>query len=280
MSYCPAPRWKQTADFTTGNKVQSEPHFLTRCASVKGTCEAGQVQRQTPGDARAVARATSPATAAARPPVTSPEVGAVTPRRPSHSRRAPEAKRKWTCTRFRARAPFLAAAGSHELRSAGTMSYDYHQSWGRDGGPRSSGGGYGGGHGGSRGPGGGGGGGGGGRGGRGRHPGHLKGREIGLWYAKKQGQKNKEAERQEVTLRLGRAHGGTGPTLGPPPPPPLASGCFVVSAPAPRCRRGLPVRRLRGGSCTAGAAARTAASSIIGLRRIKAAKAPLALVGR
>uniref|UniRef100_A0A8C0JVY1 RNA helicase n=1 Tax=Canis lupus dingo TaxID=286419 RepID=A0A8C0JVY1_CANLU len=51
-------------------------------------------------------------------------------------------------------------------------------------------------HGGSRGPGGGGGGGGG-RGGRGRHPGHLKGREIGLWYAKKQGQKNKEAERQE-----------------------------------------------------------------------------------
>lgn len=44
---------------------------------------------------------------------------------------------------------------------------------------------------------GGGGGGGGGRGGRGRHPGHLKGREIGLWYAKKQGQKNKEAERQE-----------------------------------------------------------------------------------
>nr|6Q6R_E Chain E, ATP-dependent DNA/RNA helicase DHX36 [Homo sapiens]6Q6R_F Chain F, ATP-dependent DNA/RNA helicase DHX36 [Homo sapiens]6Q6R_G Chain G, ATP-dependent DNA/RNA helicase DHX36 [Homo sapiens]6Q6R_H Chain H, ATP-dependent DNA/RNA helicase DHX36 [Homo sapiens] len=29
------------------------------------------------------------------------------------------------------------------------------------------------------------------------HPGHLKGREIGMWYAKKQGQKNKEAERQE-----------------------------------------------------------------------------------
>uniref|UniRef100_A0AAA9S1G7 ATP-dependent DNA/RNA helicase DHX36 n=2 Tax=Bos TaxID=9903 RepID=A0AAA9S1G7_BOVIN len=84
------------------------------------------------------------------------------------------------------------------------MSYDYHQNWGRDGGPRSSGGGYGGsyggshggGHGGNRGSGGGGGGGGG-RGGRGRHPGHLKGREIGLWYAKKQGQKNKEAERQE-----------------------------------------------------------------------------------
>ncbi|XP_021572161.1 ATP-dependent RNA helicase DHX36 isoform X2 [Carlito syrichta] len=78
------------------------------------------------------------------------------------------------------------------------MSYDYHQNWGRDGGPRSSGGAYGGGHGGSRASGGGsGGGGGGGRGGRGRHPGHLKGREIGLWYAKKQGQKNKEAERQE-----------------------------------------------------------------------------------
>ncbi|XP_029423024.1 ATP-dependent DNA/RNA helicase DHX36 isoform X5 [Nannospalax galili] len=77
------------------------------------------------------------------------------------------------------------------------MSYDYHQSWGRDAGPRGSGGGYGGGRGGSRGSGGGGGGGGGGRGGRGRHPGHLKGREIGLWYAKKQTQKNKDAERQE-----------------------------------------------------------------------------------
>uniref|UniRef100_G1QU59 ATP-dependent DNA/RNA helicase DHX36 n=2 Tax=Nomascus leucogenys TaxID=61853 RepID=G1QU59_NOMLE len=82
------------------------------------------------------------------------------------------------------------------------MSYDYHQNWGRDGGPRSSGGGYGGGPaggpGGNRGcGGGGGGGGGGGRGGRGRHPGHLKGREIGMWYAKKQGQKNKEADRQE-----------------------------------------------------------------------------------
>ncbi|XP_040830767.1 ATP-dependent DNA/RNA helicase DHX36 isoform X2 [Ochotona curzoniae] len=69
------------------------------------------------------------------------------------------------------------------------MSYDYHQNRGRDGGPRSSGGGHGGGR--------GGGGGGGGRGGRGRHPGHLKGREIGLWYAKKQTQKNKDAERQE-----------------------------------------------------------------------------------
>nr|XP_013015098.1 ATP-dependent RNA helicase DHX36 [Cavia porcellus] len=76
------------------------------------------------------------------------------------------------------------------------MSYDYHQNWGRDGGSRSTSGGSGGGHGGSRGTGGGGGGGGG-RGGRGRHPGHLKGREIGLWYAKKQTQKNKEAERKE-----------------------------------------------------------------------------------
>uniref|UniRef100_A0A8D2B5Y0 ATP-dependent DNA/RNA helicase DHX36 n=1 Tax=Sciurus vulgaris TaxID=55149 RepID=A0A8D2B5Y0_SCIVU len=73
------------------------------------------------------------------------------------------------------------------------MSYDSHQNWGRDGGSRSSGGGYGGGRGGNRGPGGSGGG----RGGRGRHPGHLKGREIGLWYAKKQTQKNKDAERQE-----------------------------------------------------------------------------------
>ncbi|KAH0504983.1 ATP-dependent RNA helicase DHX36 [Microtus ochrogaster] len=78
------------------------------------------------------------------------------------------------------------------------MSYDYHQSWSRDAGPRGSGPGSGGGGGGNRGPGGGGGGGGGGRGGRGRHPGHLKGREIGLWYARKQTQKNKEAERQEV----------------------------------------------------------------------------------
>nr|XP_021514063.1 ATP-dependent RNA helicase DHX36 [Meriones unguiculatus] len=75
------------------------------------------------------------------------------------------------------------------------MNYDCHQSWGRDAGPRGSGrgSGQGSGGGGSRGSGGGGGG----RGGRGRHPGHLKGREIGLWYAKKQTQKNKEAERQE-----------------------------------------------------------------------------------
>ncbi|XP_055969921.1 ATP-dependent DNA/RNA helicase DHX36 [Sorex fumeus] len=57
------------------------------------------------------------------------------------------------------------------------MSHE-QQGWGRDGGGRGSG----------RG---------GGRGGRGRHPGHLKGREIGLWYAKKQGQKSRDAERQE-----------------------------------------------------------------------------------
>ncbi|XP_072113031.1 ATP-dependent DNA/RNA helicase DHX36 [Mobula birostris] len=42
-----------------------------------------------------------------------------------------------------------------------------------------------------------GGGGGGGGGGRGRHPGHLKGKDIGLWYAKRQGQKSKEMERKE-----------------------------------------------------------------------------------
>ncbi|XP_043926451.1 ATP-dependent DNA/RNA helicase DHX36 [Protopterus annectens] len=32
---------------------------------------------------------------------------------------------------------------------------------------------------------------------RGRHPPHLKGREIGLWYARQQGQKSKENERKE-----------------------------------------------------------------------------------
>ncbi|XP_058699747.1 ATP-dependent DNA/RNA helicase DHX36 [Poecile atricapillus] len=37
----------------------------------------------------------------------------------------------------------------------------------------------------------------GGPGGRGRHPGHLKGREIGLWYARKQGQKSRDADRQQ-----------------------------------------------------------------------------------
>ncbi|NXY10491.1 DHX36 helicase, partial [Pteruthius melanotis] len=34
-------------------------------------------------------------------------------------------------------------------------------------------------------------------GGRGRHPTHLRGREIGMWYARKQGQKNRDADRQQ-----------------------------------------------------------------------------------
>ncbi|NXD25237.1 DHX36 helicase, partial [Spelaeornis formosus] len=37
----------------------------------------------------------------------------------------------------------------------------------------------------------------GGPGGRGRHPAHLKGREIGMWYARKQSQKNRDADRQQ-----------------------------------------------------------------------------------
>ncbi|NXV93116.1 DHX36 helicase, partial [Calonectris borealis] len=67
------------------------------------------------------------------------------------------------------------------------MSYEQRRDWGRgrggDGGSSSassSAGGHGG-----RG------------GGRGRHPSHLKGREIGLWYARKQGQKSKETDRQQ-----------------------------------------------------------------------------------
>ncbi|NXT49204.1 DHX36 helicase, partial [Pluvianellus socialis] len=70
------------------------------------------------------------------------------------------------------------------------MSYEHRRDWGRgrggDGGAAasssssSSAGGHGG-----RG------------GGRGRHPSHLKGREIGLWYARKQGQKSKETDRQQ-----------------------------------------------------------------------------------
>ncbi|NWQ97302.1 DHX36 helicase, partial [Burhinus bistriatus] len=69
------------------------------------------------------------------------------------------------------------------------MSYEHRRDWGRgrDGGfaassssSSSSAGGHGG-----RG------------GGRGRHPSHLKGREIGLWYARKQGQKSKETDRQQ-----------------------------------------------------------------------------------
>ncbi|KAJ8280492.1 hypothetical protein GJAV_G00055500 [Gymnothorax javanicus] len=39
-----------------------------------------------------------------------------------------------------------------------------------------------------------------GRGSRGRHPGHLKGREIGLWYAKRGGLKRKEEERKSATV--------------------------------------------------------------------------------
>ncbi|XP_067157650.1 ATP-dependent DNA/RNA helicase DHX36 isoform X2 [Apteryx mantelli] len=71
------------------------------------------------------------------------------------------------------------------------MSYEHRRDWGRggDGGPRpssSSAAAASGGHGGR-----------GGGGGRGRHPSHLKGREIGLWYARKQGQKSKETDRQQ-----------------------------------------------------------------------------------
>ncbi|XP_048362008.1 ATP-dependent DNA/RNA helicase DHX36 [Sphaerodactylus townsendi] len=74
------------------------------------------------------------------------------------------------------------------------MSYEHRRDWSRGGGgPRSS----------QSSPsssfstGRSGGGGGGGRGGRGRPPPHLKGREIGLWYARRQGEKSKEAERQQ-----------------------------------------------------------------------------------
>ncbi|KAH0624092.1 hypothetical protein JD844_007453 [Phrynosoma platyrhinos] len=72
------------------------------------------------------------------------------------------------------------------------MSYEHRRDWSRGGGPRasqaasssasSSSSGRGGGRGG---------------GGRGRPPPHLKGREIGLWYARRQGEKSKEAERQQ-----------------------------------------------------------------------------------
>ncbi|XP_015668502.1 ATP-dependent DNA/RNA helicase DHX36 [Protobothrops mucrosquamatus] len=74
------------------------------------------------------------------------------------------------------------------------MSYEHRRAWGRRDGPRasqsssssssSSGGG------GGRGCGGGG-------VGRSRPPPHLKGREIGLWYARRQGDRSKEAERQQ-----------------------------------------------------------------------------------
>uniref|UniRef100_A0A8C3T5K3 ATP-dependent DNA/RNA helicase DHX36 n=1 Tax=Chelydra serpentina TaxID=8475 RepID=A0A8C3T5K3_CHESE len=67
------------------------------------------------------------------------------------------------------------------------MSFEHRRDWSRGGGggprPSSSAGGH-------EGRGGGG-------GGRGRHPSHLKGRDIGLWYARKQGQKSKEPDRQQ-----------------------------------------------------------------------------------
>ncbi|XP_050164703.1 ATP-dependent DNA/RNA helicase DHX36 [Myiozetetes cayanensis] len=66
------------------------------------------------------------------------------------------------------------------------MSYEHRRDWGRGrGGDGGSG---------SGGPSAGGPGG---RGGRGRHPSHLKGREIGLWYARKQGQKSRDTDRQQ-----------------------------------------------------------------------------------
>nr|XP_060623657.1 ATP-dependent DNA/RNA helicase DHX36 isoform X1 [Anolis sagrei ordinatus] len=64
------------------------------------------------------------------------------------------------------------------------MSYEQRRGWNRGGGPSSSA---------SSSSSGGGGRG----GGRGRPPPHLKGREIGLWYARRQGEKSKEAERQQ-----------------------------------------------------------------------------------
>uniref|UniRef100_A0A803TJM1 RNA helicase n=1 Tax=Anolis carolinensis TaxID=28377 RepID=A0A803TJM1_ANOCA len=64
------------------------------------------------------------------------------------------------------------------------MSYEQRRGWSRGGGPSSSA---------SSSSSGGGGRG----GGRGRPPPHLKGREIGLWYARRQGAKSKEAERQQ-----------------------------------------------------------------------------------
>ncbi|KAM9007192.1 ATP-dependent DNA/RNA helicase DHX36 isoform 2-T2 [Ara ararauna] len=94
--------------------------------------------------------------------------------------------------RHRLRGRGVAASGSEAVRASGgcdggagcwaAMSYEHRRDWGRgsDGGPSSAAGGHGG-----RG------------GGRGRHPSHLKGREIGLWYARKQGQKSKETDRQQ-----------------------------------------------------------------------------------
>lgn len=135
------------------------------------------------------------------------------------------------------------------------MSYEQRPSWDRDGGSRDSAGGYGGSSDGGRGPGRAGGGGGG-RGGRGRHPGHLKGREIGLWYAKKQGQKNKEAERREVSGRgpgapLGLAARARPPSARPPARPRVWVGGVgrpVHRRPIPGALSVLPPGLLRG-SC-------------------------------
>ncbi|XP_060623657.2 ATP-dependent DNA/RNA helicase DHX36 isoform X1 [Anolis sagrei] len=65
------------------------------------------------------------------------------------------------------------------------MSYEQRRGWNRGGGPSSSASSSSSSGGGGRG------------GGRGRPPPHLKGREIGLWYARRQGEKSKEAERQQ-----------------------------------------------------------------------------------
>ncbi|XP_020637590.3 ATP-dependent DNA/RNA helicase DHX36 [Pogona vitticeps] len=70
------------------------------------------------------------------------------------------------------------------------MSYEHRRDRNRGGGPRAS-------QASSSSSSGRGGGGRGGGGGRDRPPPHLKGREIGLWYARRQGEKSKEAERQQ-----------------------------------------------------------------------------------
>uniref|UniRef100_A0A8D0B798 ATP-dependent DNA/RNA helicase DHX36 n=1 Tax=Salvator merianae TaxID=96440 RepID=A0A8D0B798_SALMN len=70
------------------------------------------------------------------------------------------------------------------------MSYEHRRDWGRGGGPRAS-------PSSSSSSSGRGGGGGGREGGRERPPPHLKGREIGLWYARRQSDRSKQAERQQ-----------------------------------------------------------------------------------
>ncbi|KAG8136062.1 putative ATP-dependent RNA helicase DHX36 protein [Naja naja] len=74
------------------------------------------------------------------------------------------------------------------------MSYENRRGWGRRDGPRASQSSS------SSSSGGGGGGGGSGSGSRSRPPPHLKGREIGLWYARRQGERSKEAERQQRSV--------------------------------------------------------------------------------